>query len=68
MLEFGKTSKLYKIEVLLAVFVIENFKDGIVSFKTVPNYIKLPTVFVIVECLDLFLITIFGFVNFNFHL
>ena len=67
MLEFGKTSKLYKIEVL-AVFVIENFKDGIVSFKTVPNYIKLPTVIVTVECLDLFLITIFGFVNFNFHL
>ena len=37
-------------------------------FKTVPNYIKLPTVIVTVECLDLFLITIFGFVNFNLHL
>ena len=61
------SSKLYKTE-LPTVFVIGNFTDGIVSFKTVPNYIKLPTVFVIVECLDLFLITIFGFVNFNFHL
>ena len=47
MLEFEKTSKLYKIEVP-TVFVIGNFKDGIVSFKTVPNYIKLPTVIVTV--------------------